>query len=377
MRAPILSKDDVLALSFVRGLPRADLFALLRGDELPDTPTLPLDRTWGAGEAPHGDAALEALLARLSHRRDSRDVARDARRNAECARRKAVEKGIRVIVWGEAAYPPLLTHLFDPPLALWVRGSVDALTGVLVAVVGSRAASPYGETAAARLSSDLASRGFTIVSGLARGIDAAAHRGALGVAGRTVAVLGSGADVVYPPEHRALLDEVTIRGAVVSEYPPGTRPHKGNFPRRNRIISGLSVGVIVVEASAHSGALITADCALEQGRQVMAVPGNVLSERHRGSHTLLKSGAALVESIDDVLDALNLDRGAGAATAVLAPADPVMALVETGEGCDLDTLSARLGCDATVLLPRLLELELQGLIRRLPGGRFVRSVRTC
>jgi DNA processing protein len=297
-----------------------------------------------------------------------------AREAAGRALATAHAKRIDHVRWSGANYPPLLAAIFDPPLVLWVRGAIDLLAEPAVAIVGSRAASAYGEETAARLASDLAARGLVIVSGLARGIDAAAHRGALAAAGgRTVAVLGCGPDVAYPPEHAALLEEVVRRGAVVSEFPPGTRPLSYHFPRRNRIISGLSLGVVVVEARQRSGALITADCALEQGRDVCAVPGNVLSERHRGSHTLLKSGAALVETADDVLQAVGLVRREAAASGRERARDPLLALMDTGDSYALDALAASSGCDVAVLLPRLLELELQGFVRRVPGGRFVRS----
>jgi DNA processing protein len=279
-----------------------------------------------------------------------------------------------MVRWPSPAYPSRVAGIFDPPLVLWVRGCLEVLSQPSIAIVGSRNASVYGEETAARLGSDLARHGAVIVSGLARGIDAAAHRGALAAGGRTIAVLGCGPDVVYPPEHGALMEEVVRTGAVVSELPPGTRPLPFHFPRRNRVISALSLGVVVVEARQRSGALITADCALEQGREVMAVPGNVLSERHRGSHTLLKAGAALVETAEDVLLVV---RSASGVLPFAAPADPVLGVMEVGEAYDLDSLAAVSGCHPSVLLPRLLELELQGRLRRMPGSRFVRLEGTC
>lgn len=388
-RQPCWGAMDVLALSFVSGLPRAELFSVLRGEEpqAADTsrdkgpagavqPGIAVAGTAAASVAGPPQDPLEALLVAVGCE-EATATAAAAREAAERAVSKARGTGIEPVPWLGPRYPPLVAEIFDPPLVLWVRGSIDTLSDTSIAIVGSRAASAYGEETAVRLASDLAARGLVIVSGLARGIDAAAHRGALAAGGRTVAVLGCGSDVVYPPEHAALMEEVVRRGAVVSEFPPGTPPLAQHFPRRNRIISALSLGVVVVEARQRSGALITADCALEQGRDVMAVPGSVLSERHRGSHALLKSGAALVETADDVLQALGLAGGQGAAPGSAGVADPLLALMDAGESYALDTLATASGRDVATLLPRLLELELQGFVRRLPGGRFVRSVGTC
>jgi DNA processing protein len=248
-----------------------------------------------------------------------------------------------------------------------------------VAIVGSRAATSVALETAERLGEDLATRGITVVSGLARGVDSAAHRGAL-KAGRTIAVLGSGVDYIYPREHAPLANEITKTGMVISEYPPGTPPLPHHFPLRNRLISGLSRAVVVIEASEKSGSLITAGCALEQGRDVMAVPGNVLSGRNRGGHALLKDGAKIVECADDIVEELGL----GTVSALSASgeisscksnrsSDPILRRMEEGQAYDLDALAASSGLEIQRLLPRLLELELEGLIRRAGAGRFVRS----
>jgi DNA processing protein len=267
-----------------------------------------------------------------------------------------------------------------PPPVLWVRGDPSALNTPAVAIVGSRAASPYGLAVSTQLAGDLAAAGLTVVSGMARGIDSAAHRGALDREGITVAVLGSAVDVVYPAEHAGLAREIERRhGAVVSELVPGTPPLAMFFPRRNRIISGLSRAVVVVEANDKSGSLITARCALEQGRDVLAVPGSVLSGRNRGAHALLRDGARIVESADDVLEELGMARGARGSVAAArgAKSDPLLEHLTPGEACDLDEISERSGLNSPRLLPRLLDLELQGLVRRVGGGRFVRVDRTC
>jgi DNA processing protein len=304
--------------------------------------------------------------------------AEELRANADRLLRRARMRGIAALALDDPGYPPLLAQIFDPPLVLWVRGQAGVLGAPAVAIVGSRAASAYAREIAERLGADLAMRGVTVVSGLARGVDSAAHRGALAGGGHTIAVLGSGVDVVYPAEHRELADAIGACGAVVSELAPGTPPRRFHFPRRNRLISGLSLAVVVVEASEDSGSLITAACGLEQGREVMAVPGNVLSGRNRGSHALLKDGAKIVESVDDILEEFQGVARAGAtAPAGRFPGDPILRQMSAGDSYDLDELAAASGIDSVKLLPRLLELELTGAVQRVEGGRFVRSRRTC
>ena len=284
---------------------------------------------------------------------------------------RAAAGGMHLVGWDDASYPAALSAIADPPPVLWVRGNPDALTARAVAIVGSRAGTPYALTVAERLAADLASRGIVIVSGLARGVDSAAHRGALGADGVTVAVLGCGVDVTYPAEHRDLVRDIAAgRGAVISELVPGTPPQQQFFPLRNRIISGLSQAVLIVEAGEKSGSLITARCALEQGREVLAVPGNVLSGRNRGGHALIKDGAKIVETADDILEELGVPSPRRPGTN--APEDPVLAGLPAGEPCDLDVLVERTGLQSSRLLPRLFELELAGLIRRVGGGRFAR-----
>ncbi|HYK53725.1 MAG TPA: DNA-processing protein DprA [Candidatus Eremiobacteraceae bacterium] len=277
---------------------------------------------------------------------------------------------MHLITWSAASYPAALSAIADPPPVLWIRGNPDALTARAVAIVGSRAGSDYGLAVAERLAADLASRRIVIVSGLARGIDSAAHRGALAAKGTTLAVLGCGADVIYPSEHRDLARQIERDGAIVSELVPGTPPQKQFFPLRNRIISGLSRAVLIVEAGEKSGSLITARCALEQGRDVLAVPGNVLTGRNRGGHALLKDGAKIVESADDILEELGVP--GGGTRRANEPEDPVLAGLPAGESCDLDALAERTGLTSARLLPRLFELELAGLVRRVGGGRFAR-----
>jgi DNA processing protein len=331
---------------------------------------------------------LQALIADHPHGPDLTVTA--VRSRAADAIARANRSGIQMIAWRDEAYPPAIAAIVDPPPVLWLRGCVSALEPPAVAVVGSRAGSPYALAVAERLAADLTARGLVIVSGLARGVDSAAHRGALGAAGTTIAVLGSGADVVYPHEHKALADEIALTGAVVSELAPGTRPLQLFFPMRNRIISGLSRAVVVIEAGQKSGSLITARCALEQGRDVLAVPGNVLSGRNRGGHALLRDGAKIVETADDILEEIGFapaqpggPGGSPASQEVPRPlhrpvaADPVLACLAPGESCDLDAIAERSGLTVARLLPRLFDLELRGLVRRAGGGRFIRFDSSC
>ena len=288
---------------------------------------------------------------------------------------------VSAISTGDIRFPAALAAIHDPPHTLWVKGEIDALLAPSVAIVGSRAASPYALEVARQLGADLARRNITIISGLARGVDSAAHRGALEGGGRTVAVFGCGVDVIYPPEHSALAARIVERGALVSEFPLGTLPRREYFPQRNRIISGLSLAVVIVEAAEGSGSLITADFALEQGRAVLAVPGNVLGGRNYGAHALLRDGAKLVECADDILEELppgirDLGSGIGSAkeskNANTASQDPVLRSMDDGDAYDLDEIAERSGVDRMKLLPRLLELELAGAVRRVDGGRFMR-----
>ena len=301
---------------------------------------------------------------------------RDAFAEARRALARAAELEFGAIPWTDASYPTLLSGITEAPPVLWTRGPIGACSAPTVAIVGSRAASPYAIEVAERLAADLSSRGITVVSGLARGVDPAAHRGALAGGGRTVAVLGSGLDIIYPSEHTKLAARIAAAGCLISELPPGTPPRRAHFPRRNRIISGLSLAIVVVEASDHSGSLITARYGLEQGREVMAVPGNVLSGRNRGSHALLKDGAKVVEQADDILQELGLsvpELNPRVSAARLRNQDPILRRLPPGEACDLDMLVDRTGLTSPKLLSRLFDLELKGEVRRVEGGRFVRA----
>ena len=293
-----------------------------------------------------------------------------ARRRAEEEQRRASSLGVRVVGRDEPDYPALLRRIFDPPPVLYVRGALDAGEGeTSVAIVGARACTPAGRTLGRAIARDLASWGATVVSGLARGIDTAAHQGALDAGGRTVAVLGSGMDVLYPPENDALARAIVEKGAVVSEFPLGTRALPHHFPRRNRVIAGWSRAVVVVEAAARSGALNTAHTAVDEGRDVMAVPGHPSQPSCEGTNRLLREGAVLVRGAQDVAEELGLE--VPTAAPELA-ADPLLGVLRADAPASLEELRQRSGLETPELLARLSQLELRDEVRRLPGSLFVR-----
>jgi DNA processing protein len=293
------------------------------------------------------------------------------RRAAEAELKHAKRLGVDVIGRDEERYPQWLRRTHTPPLVLWVQGVLTPDEGERsVGVVGSRAASPLGIALARRLAEELASTGLVVVSGLARGIDSAAHRGALDASRRTVAVLGSGLDRPYPPENAQLAARIGATGAVVSEFPLGTRPWKSHFPRRNRVIAGWARAVVVVEAGSRSGALSTARAALDEGRDVMAVPGHPSEPQAEGTNALLRDGAALVRGAGDVLDELGVvarRRGEPASD------DSVLRAMAEGVPATVDEIQERSGLALPALLARLSALELAGSVERLPGALFVRE----
>ena len=292
-------------------------------------------------------------------------------------------------------YPERLREIYDPPMVLYVKGNIGVLSQYGLAVVGTRHPTPYGTGIAERLTCDLAARGLAIISGMARGVDTAAHRGALNAHGATVAVWGTGIDVTYPKENQKLADQILATGgAIISEFPLGTFPAPQNFPIRNRIISGMSIGVLVIEAGEYSGTRVTARCALEQGRDVYAVPGNVTNKLSWGPNTLIKQGAALVATWEDVWEALPTDvrlaltppeqpASSGPDTASLfgganlAPDEQkIFAVLRADEPTHIDGLVERLVAElsSSQIFAALFELELSGRIRVLPGKYYVRAI---
>jgi DNA processing protein len=319
-------------------------------------------------------------LAEVITRGPDGDACRRIARELDAIARKRIS--VRAIL--DPAYPSRLRTIADPPPLLYVSGSLEESDQRAVAVVGARRATPAGQMITERLANELAAAGFTIVSGLARGVDAAAHRGALTAGGRTVAVLGCGLGRTYPAEHERLRHEIEERGAVVSELPLDAPPHSGHFPRRNRIISGLSLGVIVTEAAIDSGSLITARLAAEQGREVFAVPGFVRAETSRGTHALIKEGAALIEEGQDVIDAIAPQLEPSTRARLVTPRKQAVAedlgnherLVYDALSYDpltVDHLYERTGLPVAAVMASLLSLELQRRVRQLPGQRYLKT----
>jgi DNA processing protein len=311
--------------------------------------------------------ASPALLAAL----DSEEVAQSVARSLAWAS----EPGHWVITLADEVYPRLLLEIADPPSLLYARGRVELLQRAALAIVGSRNATLQGEANAQTLARALSEAGLTVVSGLALGIDAAAHRGGLAGPGSTIAVLGTGIDVVYPSRNAPLAAEIAERGLLLSEFPLGTAPAAQNFPRRNRLISGLARGCLVVEAALASGSLITARAAADQGREVFAIPGSIHSPLAKGCHALIKSGAKLVESAEDVLAELAGFRPSGYAstTKQMPTGTETGLLAHMGhDPVDVDSLCSRAGMSAEQVSSELLRLELDGRVAALPGGLYQR-----
>ena len=311
---------------------------------------------------------------------------------AEQELEKVRQQGAHLLSWDEPEYPALLKEIYDPPVLLYVRGNVKVLATNCIAMVGARSPSPYGRQVAERLAEDLAARGCTIVSGLARGIDTCGHQGALKAGGKTVAVLGCGIDVDYPKENRKLRDEIEKKGCVITEFPLGAFPAPQNFPIRNRIVAGLSWGAIVVEGGRYSGSLITGRLAMEYNRQVYGVPGNVTNQRAVAPNLLIKQGAKLTESWEDVIEELPLpvrseilERIAASeaegqpvqeelplADNLTATQKKVFGILKADEALHVDQLVEGAGLSPGEVLTSLLELEMKGIVRQLTGNNFLR-----
>jgi DNA processing protein len=318
-------------------------------------------------------------------------------KSAELAREeiaRAVAAGVTVLSIEDPSYPTRLKEIYDPPLLLYVRGSAELLTQPGIAMVGTRHPTPYGSGMAERLACDLATQGLVIISGMARGVDTASHRGAITAKGKTIAVFGTGVDVIYPKENSRLSEQIlALGGALISEFPLSTPAFPQNFPIRNRILSGMSVGVLVVEAAEYSGTRITARCALEQNRDVFAVPGNVTNKNSWGPNTLIKQGAKLVATWEDVWEDLPAEvklaltptpspESGGASSASLFPDEGlpphekrILSLLKADEATHIDELVERLENElsSSEIFAALFELELTGKVRQMPGKNFVKS----
>jgi len=324
---------------------------------------------------------LPAAVAQALH---SRQPLSDAAK--ELAKVQAV--GCRLLTWDEPEYPARLREIYDPPPLLYVKGNIDLLNRHTISIVGARRPTPYGNQMAERLAKDLADRGLVITSGLARGIDASAHKGALASAvGTTIGVLGCGVDVVYPKENKRIFEQIEQRGAVISEFPLGTFPAPQNFPIRNRILAGMALGVVVVEGQQYSGSLITARLAMEFGREVFGVPGNVTQPSSFGPNQLIKQGAKLVTSWEDVVEELPTpvraelmpvesvphEERAALVEESLAPLEkPLYVLLSVDEACHVDDLVEKSGLSSSEVLAALFDLELKGVVRQLPGKQFLK-----
>ena len=332
-------------------------------------------------------AGIQAVSAQSIATGKSAELARE-----EIAR--AAAAGVTVISVDDPAYPPRLKEIYDPPLILYIRGNPAVLARPGIAMVGTRHPTPYGTGMAERLACDLASQGLVIISGMARGVDTASHRGAISAKGKTIAVFGTGVDVIYPKENSRLSEQIlALGGALISEFPLGTFAAPQNFPIRNRILSGMSVGVLVVEAAEYSGTRITARCALEQNRDVFAVPGNVTNKNSWGTNTLIKQGAKLTATWEDVWEDLPADvrlaltpaaspESPGASSASLFPDEGlpphekrILGLLKADEATHIDEIVEKLERElsSSEIFAALFELELTGKVRQMPGKNFVKS----
>jgi len=320
-------------------------------------------------------AATHAALRNFVAAEVATEIARGGNaEGAHIALEWLAELDNHIVTLGDADYPQLLLQTADPPPLLYVKGRLDLLNQPALAIVGSRNSSTQGSDNATEFARALSAAGITIVSGLALGIDAAAHRGGLAGTGSSIALVGTGLDVVYPARNKTLAHELAAKGALISEYPLGTPPLAANFPRRNRLISGMSLGCLVVEAALQSGSLITARFANEQGREVFALPGSIHSPLAKGCHALIKQGAKLVDDANDILDELRLPaRTNRTRESPALDGDEASLLNHLGHSpCDLDVLCARAQVGADVAAGLLLTLELKGLVESLPGGRYQR-----
>lgn len=332
---------------------------------------------FGSATAAWNASASELRAAGLDTRTTASVVESRQQIDPDAVLSQADSLDIKVITWLDDEYPRHLLEIYDPPPVLFMQGELVSSDEWSVGVVGTRRATSYGKHVTRTIVTDLVQAGVTIVSGLARGIDGFAHRAALEVGGRTIAVLGSGLANIYPPEHRELAQQIRENGALFSEFPPHTKPEASNFPRRNRIISGLSLGVIVVEAGKRSGALITARYALDQGREVLAVPGNITAKSSQGTNRLIQEGAKPVLHANDVLEELNLSmldtQVAAQLTIPTTPEEDRLLDLLSGQPVHVDELSLGSGMTVSLVTSTLSMMQLKGLVRQVEGMSYVRD----
>lgn len=345
-------------------------------------PRKTLDLIGQFGSLDHIFSASYQALTRIPGIKDkiARSILNDPDEELIAGQAKLIDKfQVKLVTLWDESYPERLKQIYDPPIALFCRGNTDLLASDSIGIVGTRTPTAYGKEISTDFSRELAQRGLTVVSGAAKGVDTYAHEACLNASGQTIAVLGNGVDRVYPAENRPLYDQISEKGLLISEFLLGSKPDAQNFPRRNRIISGLSMGSIVIEAAERSGSLITAYFALDQNREVFSVPGPINSRQSRGTNQLIKQGAKLIESVEDILEELGGKFKMGSSQGqqeLLIAADPVEAsllehLSDT-EGIHIDDLSILAGQTTFALLGTLLQLEMKGLIQQLPGKYFKR-----
>jgi DNA processing protein len=327
-----------------------------------------LEAAWRADPASLAESGLGAKVV-------ERVLAARKNVNLDQVWEKIQSQGIKILTWQDKEYPARLKEINQPPPVLYIRGEYLPDDLFAVAIVGTRRVTPYGRQVTEELASFLASNGITVVSGLARGVDAIAHQSALKVGGRTIGVLGSGVDVIYPPEHAKLAGEMMERGAVVSDYAPGTPPDASNFPPRNRIISGLSLAVVAVEAGETSGALITAEFAAEQGREIFAVPGSIFAPQSKGTNKLIQNGAQPLLSVNDIMQALDFTRiGEHKAARKVLPADETesrLLNVLSAEPLHVDEIRSQTDLPIERVSATLALMELKGMVRQVGGMNYV------
>jgi DNA processing protein len=350
-----------IGFNLIRGIGAVRMHALVQhfGD---------LEAAWKAAPTELAAAGLGLkLIERVVQARDNVDL--------EKVWKRIDSQGIHILTWQDEAYPQRLKEIDQPPPVLYIRGEYLPDDLFAVAIVGTRRVTPYGRQITEELSTFLAANGITVISGLARGVDAIAHQSTLKAGGRTIAVLGSGVDKIYPPEHRGLAEQMMLRGAVISDYAPGTPPDASNFPPRNRIISGLSLAVVVIEAGETSGALITAEFAAEQGREVFAVPGSILAPQSKGTNKLIQKGALPLLTVNDLMQALDITRvGEQKAARKLVPTDAIEAkllTVLTNEPLHVDEIRNQSDLPIERVSAALALMELKGMVRQVGGMNYV------
>jgi len=356
-----------LALYMIPGLGNIALKKLLDRFQVPE-------RIFQAtlAELSEIDGIREEIASSIFERRYSGDPEKEIK--------KAEDQGVRILTYSDPTYPGLLKEIHDPPMVLFIKGNDIPDKQTFIAVVGSRNSTSYGQKAAEKIGQGLARRGLGVVSGMARGIDSSSHWGCLEGKGFTIAVLGTGADVVYPSSNRKLYEQIAMKGAIISEFPMGAPPVPNNFPMRNRIISGLSRGTVIVEATKNSGSLITASLALEQGRELFAVPGSINSFKSTGCHYLIKQGAGLIENADDILEALGMNYPCVPKTdtfkempaATMDESETALFNIIGDYPIHIDQITRDGGLGPGEVSSLLMKMELRGIIRQLPGKMFVR-----